>query len=101
RLQTQTQTIALRADHVFGRHATAFEFQFADRMRSDHFGARSDAESRHARADNESRDFRTAILASAHAREQRVEISDAGIRNKSFAAIDDVAILVVTRGGFD
>ncbi len=49
RLQSESQAITWRADNVFGRDLAAFEFQFADRMRRDHFRSFAHRKTRHAR----------------------------------------------------
>src|SRR5438132_2147223 len=69
-------------------------------MWSDHLGSLGYCEPRHARADNESRDFCSAIFTRAGTREHGVEIRDPGVRDETLAAIDDVSVAVAQRGSF-
>ncbi len=48
-LQRQSQSIALRADHVLRRHLATLEFELANRMWRHHLGSFRYVEARHAR----------------------------------------------------
>src|SRR4029079_12743331 len=87
RFHCQFEAIPFVSNHIFGRHATRVESDFADRMRRYHRGAFDDAKSLHLRADDESRKHGPAIFACSCPSEHGVEIRDTGVGNETLAAI--------------
>src|SRR5437660_12293821 len=79
RLEADSQPITWRADYVFGGYTAILEFQFANRMRREHFSSLSNAETRHARRNNECGNLSATIIACSGAREHSVEIGDPGV----------------------
>ena len=69
-------------------------------MRRQHFRALGDSKARHPGADDEGRDFCTAIVARSGARKHGIEIRDPGVRDESFVPIDDVSIPFAAGHGF-
>src|SRR5438067_7028194 len=101
RLQRQSQTIALLANHVFRRHTTVFEFEFTNWMWREHFCSFDNAEFRHARADDDCREFGSPIFASSRARKDSVEISDTCVRDKSLPTVDNKRVVFAMGGSLN
>src|SRR5688572_32110993 len=101
RFHRQTKSVAFVSNHVFRRHAALVKSDLPNRMRRDQRSAFDHAEALHLRADDESRKRWPAIFARAGARKNSVEISDSGVRDKSFAPVDDIGFAIAPGSGFD
>ena len=67
-------------------------------MRRHHLSSFGHAEPRHARRNDERRNFRAPVFAFAGARKHGVEVGDAGVGNEALAAVDDISVVFTPRG---
>ena len=70
-------------------------------MWGDHLRAFGHAKTRHARADDESRNLGATVVACARAREDGVEVGDAGVGDKPLAAVNNVSVVFAARRGLE
>src|SRR5437899_10252315 len=69
-------------------------------MRSDHLRSFGDIETWHARADDERGNLGPSVWSCSRAGKHCIEISDAGVRNKTLSTIDNVGIAFALGRGF-
>src|SRR2546430_6458600 len=79
RLQAKSQPVARCTNPVLSRHFAILEFQFTYRMGRQHLSSLNNAEARHSCRNNECGYLGATIFAGSGAREDSVEIGDAGV----------------------